>query len=134
SIVKLGLRIMVFYNESGYPQDIVDLYNSEDESVRKEAIMASGELFISGAEDELISRFERETKPNQIEILKTLAAIGTEASENFLNQILGQRLDPDIKLVAAYSLNAVNPGCFKNLENYTDAVRKMVLQVKDPHI
>lgn len=134
SIVKLGIKFMVFYNATDEADNIIKLLQSEDESIRFEVIASAKDLFISGAEQILITQFGSEQKKNKIEILKTLAVIGSEFSLNFITELLSQNGDLDIQLEAVYTAVKINPDYFDNSFKNNSKVTKMIKHVKDPYI
>lgn len=134
SIAKLGIKFMVYYNNTSYTKEIIKLLRSEHKSIRKEVIIAARDLFIEDAEQILINQFQQEDKKNKIEILNTLAAIGTEISEKYIGSILVGIADTDIKLTAVYSLNAIRNNYFDTSFKDNQEIIKMVKHVKSPYI
>lgn len=134
SIVKLGIKFMVYYNFSISKEDTIKLLRSDSEPIRNEIIVASRNLYIEGAEEILIHQFEVEEKKNKIEILTSLGTIGTEISEKFLSNLLIETTDTDIKLAIVYCLNAINGNYFDDVFTEDQEILKMVQHVKDPYI
>lgn len=138
SVVKLGIKFMVFYNCFNDTQLILNLLHSDDKTIRHEVIIAVHDLFIIGAEKVLIDQFPKEEKENQIAILKSLSAIGTKTTENFINDLLKYSEDKDVKLEAVYTLNKINSHYFENEFGIdftgNDEISKMEKHVKDPYI
>lgn len=134
SIVKLGVKFMVYYNFTITKEDIVRLLNSESEPIRHEVIVATRNLYIEDAEEILINQFPFEEKNNQVEILTSLGAMGTEIAEAFLSQLLIKSTDMDIKLATVYSLNSINKNYFENAFTDNQEVMQMAKHVKDPYI
>lgn len=134
SVVKLGIKFMVFYNCFNETQLILDLLQSDDETIRHEVIVAVNDLIIIGAEQVLIDQFDNEQKANRIEILKSLCTIGTAKTEQFVHDLLINSIDKDVKLQAVYTLNQLNPAYFENAFEGNSEITKMVKHVKDPYI
>lgn len=134
SIVKLGVKFMVYYNFTITKDDLIRLFNSDSQAIRHEVIVAARNLFIEDAEEILISQFEIEDKKNKIEILTSLGTIGTEVSEEFICKLLTDTTDVDIKLASVYSLNAINDNYFDIHFKDNQEVINMVKHVKDPYI
>ena len=134
SIVKLGVKFMVYYNFTIGKDDIVGLLKSDAEQIRHEVIVAARNLYIEDAEEILINQFQWEDKKNKIEILTSLGAIGTEVAEKFLSQLLIETTDIDIKLATVYSLNAINENYFESSFTDNEEVMSMAKHVKDPYI
>lgn len=134
SIVKLGIKLMVFYNYTNENQNIMKLLKHEENAIRFEVIVAAKELFILEAEPFLIEQFDHEDKKNQSEIFNTLASIGTEESEQFISNLLTKSIDNDIKLEAVFCLNKINPAYFETVFTDNPEIRKMANHVKIPYI
>ena len=134
SIIKLGIKLMMFYNYTNENETIIKLLKHEDKSVRFEAITAIKFLFIYEAETVLIEQFEYEDTQNKLEIFNTLSRIGTTESENFIAQLLENKTDENIKLDAVYCLNKINPNYFDNHFLDNEDVQKMVKHVKTPNL
>jgi len=134
SVVKLGIKFMVFYNCFDETQLILNLLQSDDETIRYEVIVAVNDLIIIGAEQVLIDQFDKEQKTNKIEILKSLATIATKVTEKFIHNLLINSIDKDVKLQAVYTLNQINPTYFDNTFEGNSEITKMVKHVKDPYI
>ena len=134
SIVKLGIKFMVYYNFSMTKEDAIELLNSNSEEIRNEIIFATRTLYIQEAEEILINQFKFEEKKNKIEILTSLGKIGAKTSEEFLSKLLMETTDVDIKLAIVYCMNAINENYFDNVYTENPEISKMVQHVKDPYI
>ncbi|OOG74111.1 HEAT repeat domain-containing protein [Flavobacterium sp. A45] len=134
SIIKLGIKLMMFYNYTNENETIVKLLKHSDKSVRFEAISAVKFLFIYEAESVLIEQFKYEDKENQLEIFNTLSGIGTADSENFIAKLLENKTAENIKLDAVYCLNKINPNYFEDHFLDNEDVQKMVKHVKTPYL
>ncbi|WP_124019507.1 HEAT repeat domain-containing protein [Flavobacterium laiguense] len=134
SIIKLGLKLMMFYNFTNENEVIVKLLKHKDPSVRFEAITAVKFLFIYEAESVLIRQFDKEETQNKLEIFNTLAAIGTTDSEIFIAGLLKNKTAKNVKLDAVYCLYKINPKYFNThfLDDFD--VQKMVKHVKTPYL
>ncbi|KFC57686.1 hypothetical protein FEM08_35160 [Flavobacterium gilvum] len=134
TIIKLGLKLMMFYNYNNEHEIIVKLLRHPNKLVRFEAIHAVQFLFISEAEQELIEQFCHEDIKNKLEIFNTLSTIGMTDSENFIAQLLIDKTDEDIKLDAVYCLNKINPHYFEDHFLDNEDVQKMVKHVKTRYL
>lgn len=134
SIIKLGIKLMMFYNYTNDNEIIIKLISHPNQSVRIEAISAVKFLFIYEAEPVLIEQFQYENTQNKLEIFNALSSIGMADSENFIAQLLENKTDENIKLDAVYCLNRINSNYFEDhfLEN--EDVRQMVKHVKTPYL
>jgi len=130
SIIKLGIKLMMFYNYTNENENIVQLLKHSDRTVRYEAILAINFLYIIEAEAELIAQFDNEDTQNKLEIFNTLSTIGATQSEDFIAQLLENKTNEDIKLDAVYCLNRINSNYFENHFLDNEDVKKMVKHVK----
>jgi hypothetical protein len=134
SIIKLGLKLMMFYNFTNENEAIVKLLKHEDQLVRLEAISAVNFLYIHEAEPVLIEQFYQEDTQNKLEIFNTLAVIGTTNSEIFLAGLLKNKTVENIKLDAVSCLHKINSEYF-NVHFLDDFdVQKMLKHVKTPYL
>lgn len=134
SIVRLGIKLMVFYNYTNENQSIIEHLKSDDAKIRHEAIIAVRQLFIFDTEKMLIEQFDQEDKKNKIEILNTLTATGGDDSEEFILNLLKKAIDSDIKLKAVESLSTLNPTYFETNFIENPEIIKMIKHVKIPSI
>jgi hypothetical protein len=134
SIIKLGIKLMMFYNYTNDNEIIIKLIKHPNQSIRFEAISAVKFLFISEAEPVLIEQFQYENAPNKLEIFNTLSSIGMMDSENFIAQLLENKTDENIKLDAVYCLYSINSNYFEDHFLDNDDVQKMVKHVKTPFL
>lgn len=134
SIVKLGIKLMVFYNYTKDNETILKLLQHSDPSVRHEAIIAIKFLYIYEAESVLIEQFYHEDTQNKLETFNTLSGIGMKDSELFIAQLLENKTDENIKLEAAYCLNKINPNYFEEHFLDNDDVQKMAKHIKTPYL
>lgn len=133
SIVRLGIKLMAFYNYTNENDSIVAHLKSNDEKIRFAAIVAIRQLFIFDTEKNLIELFATESQNNQIEILKTLTVVGGEVAEEFICSLLKEPIDSDIKLKAVQSLSKMHS---RYIENFigNHEISKMIQHVKIPSI
>jgi hypothetical protein len=134
SIIKLGIKLMIFYNYTNDNKTILKLLNHENKLVRFEAIIAIKFLYIYEAEPILIEQFKNEDTQNKLEIFNTLSDIGMTNSEDFIAQLLENKTDEDIKLDAVYCLNRINPNYFDSHFLDNEDVQKMIKHVKTPNL
>lgn len=133
SIVRLGIKLMAFYNYTNENQSIIEHLKSDDEKIRLAVITAVRQLFIFDTEKQLIELFDTESKNNQLEILKTLAVIGSKDTEEFIYNLLKKPIDSDIKLKAVKSLSKMNSNYIENFIGNHE-ISKMIQHVKIPSI
>ncbi|WP_026729214.1 HEAT repeat domain-containing protein [Flavobacterium denitrificans] len=121
AILKLAVMTMVFYNYRNKSAEIIKLLNHEHKALRTDVIIAIRELFLYEAEDELLSIINYETRDTQIEILETLAVIGTKKTIAFLRNKIPKQEIKDVKLKMVF--------CYNNLDS--KGVDKLGLQDPD---
>lgn len=136
SIVKLGIKFMVFYNYPAASRRIIDLLNSPNETVRFEAILAVKELYLSEAEGELVKKLKSEnSKKNALVILEALRVIGSEYSLIFLYDfITSDKIDGDLKLAAVGCLNQINADYLNNSFRNDEDVELIRQHIKSPYL
>jgi len=134
SIIKLGIKLMVFYNYTNDNETIIKLLKHNDKSIRYEAIIAVNFLYIHEAETALIEQFKQEDTQNKLEIFNTLSEIGMKDSEEFIAELLENKTAENIKLEAVYCLNKINPNYFDEHFLDNEDVQKMVKHIKTPYI
>ena len=134
SIVRLGIKFMVFYNDNNHTGNLIKLLDSPEKKIRHEIIIAARHLFIDDAEHLLINLFEKENKKNQIEILTTLALVGGQPSQKFMADQLDTIEDVDVKLAAVCSLNTLNSNYFHQHFQENQEVMQMLKHFNDPYI
>ena len=133
-MIKLGIKLMIFYNYTNDNETILKLLTHENKSVRFEAITAIKFLYIYEAEPVLIEQFKNEDTQNKLEIFNTLSDIGTTNSEHFIAQLLENKTDENIKLDAVYCLNKINANYFDSHFLDNEDVQKMIKHVKTPNL
>ena len=134
SIIKLGIKFMVYYNNNNFATQIIHLLNSPIPSIRYEVIAATKDLYIEDAETILIEQFAQEELSNQIEILNTLGQIGGEETKTFIINTLPVLVNLDLKLAAVYALNRIDDGYFDNHFKDDTIIQKMTQQYRNPYI
>ncbi|WPO77382.1 hypothetical protein [Flavobacterium sp. KACC 22761] len=108
AILKLAVMTMVFYNYRNKSAEIIKLLNHEHKALRTDVIIAIRELFLYEAEDELLSILPYETRDTQIEILETLAVIGTKKTITFLENEIPKQEIKDVKLKMVFCYNNID--------------------------
>lgn len=113
SIVILGLKVMVFYNDTASSKRIIELLCHSKFRIRQEAILSCHELFLIDAEEPLQKKFDFEKKPLKIEVIKSLAAIGGESTVSFISkELIRKDIDKDIKMELLKCLKVVDANYF----------------------
>ncbi|GGD87236.1 hypothetical protein GCM10011312_09130 [Planktosalinus lacus] len=135
SIVILGLKVMVFYNYTGASEKIISLLNHERHRIREEVILSIRELFLIDAEEALQNRFDKEDKLLKIEILKSLAVIGSESSISFITKILIRKhLDKDIKMELLRCLKSIDISYYESRFLVDMEIDRMKLHINSAYL
>lgn len=143
SIVIIAIKLIVRFR---HKQDISleqisYLLSSENQSVRKEIILAIRELVMFEANEILIQHFTKETNiRNKISIIKTLNIIGTSENIGFISRILNEdeNLELDLKLEIVNFINKMDATFFNNFkfqnEEKNVELQKMIAHSNCPYL
>lgn len=134
SVIKLGLKIMVYYNYRSSAKEIIELIQLEDNSVKKEALIAIRELFLIEAKEDILRLFDQVTPELKIEILDTLKVIGDESMLSFLENIISYETNKDLKLKAVDCLNEIDKTGLDVLATQNNDTSKMTKHVRAIYI
>jgi hypothetical protein len=134
SVVRLGIKMMVFFNYANQEKKITELLNSEDSILRYEAILACRQLFFKNAEAGLISIYLHDNDNNKEEILKSLKEIGREKSIAFLKQLVLYETNKTLKLHAVDALNSIDKKSIEKLSLEDNDTMKMLNHINDIYI
>jgi hypothetical protein len=137
SIVIIAIKLIVRFR---HKQDISleqisYLLNSENQSVRKEIILAIRELVMFETNDILLQHFTKETNiRNKISIIKTLNVIGTSENIGFMSSLLNEdeNLELDLKLEIINFINKTDATFFQNFK-FKDEEKNIELQKMIAH-
>jgi hypothetical protein len=137
SIVIIAIKLIVRFR---HKQDISleqisYLLNSENQSVRKEIILAIRELVMFETNDILLQHFTKETNiRNKISIIKTLNVIGTSENIGFMSSLLNEdeNLELDLKLEIVNFINKTDATFFQNFK-FKDEEKNIELQKMIAH-
>lgn len=137
SIVIIAIKLIVRFR---HKQDISleqisYLLNSENQSVRKEIILAIRELVMFETNDILLQHFTKETNiRNKISIIKTLNVIGTSENISFMSSLLNEdeNLELDLKLEIINFINKTDATFFQNFK-FKDEEKNIELQKMIAH-
>jgi len=134
SIVKLGIRFMVYYNYTVEKDTLLSLLQSDNKMIRKEVIIALQDLFLFEAEPLLIDMFASEEIENKIAILQTLAVIGNQQSIAFIDDYLHRSVNPATKLEAVRTLDTLDSSYLKSNFKEDFEIIKIKKHVKNPYL
>ena len=134
SVVRLGIKTMVFYNYANQEEKITELLNSEDDILRYEAILACRALYFENAETGLISIYLHDNDNNKKEILKSLKVIGGEKSVLFLEQLTLYETNKTLKMYAVDALNSIDKKTAEKLSLNDNDTLRMLNHINDIYI
>ncbi|MGO4771976.1 HEAT repeat domain-containing protein [Flavobacterium sp. W22_SRS_FK3] len=134
SVIRLGIKMMVFFNYAHQEEKIVELLNSEDSILRYEAILACRKLYFKNAETELISIYLHDDNNNKAEILKGLKVIGGQKSLFFLEQLVLYETNKSLKMLAVNALSIIDKKAIEKLSLEDDDTLKMLNHINDIYI
>ncbi|SFS53722.1 hypothetical protein SAMN04487906_0738 [Zhouia amylolytica] len=136
SIVKLGIKIMVFYNYTGASEKIIKLLNSVFDTIRFEAYIAVKELYLFEAEVSLTDRLKSEKEKNNVlALLEALAVVGTDFSLVFLHDFIKKdAIDGDLKLAAVRCLHEINTDYLNHSFRRNEEIQRIKNHIKSPYI
>lgn len=134
SVIRLGIKTMVFFNYTSQEKKIIELLHSEESILRYEAILACRELYFSNAEPELISIFLHDNENNKKEILKSLKEIGGEKSVAFLEQLVLYETNKTLKMQAVDALNSIDKNTIEKISMIDNDTMQMLNHINDVYI
>ena len=134
SIIQLGIKTMVFYNYLNQSEEIIKLINYQNETIKKEAIIAVRDLYLYEAEGDLIRIFDISGDEIKFEILVTLKIIGKEKTITFLKNEINTEINLDLKLKAVDCLNMLQKAELDNMAFKDPELEKMILHVRNKYI
>jgi len=134
SLVLLTIKMISYFNHLEASDALLELLNSPQEEIRKNVIIASRQLYLTQAEDRLIKSFPRENSFIQKEIVTTLAAIGSSATEEFLGELVELTQNREIKIETMKALKEMNSVIYHSTFNHNIDLQLVKLHVEDPYI
>ena len=143
SIVIIAIKLIVrFRHKHDFSlEQISYLLGSENQSVRKEVILAIRELVMFEANEILIQHFKKESNiRNKISIIKTLNVIGTSENIGFISGLLNEdeNLELDLKLEIVNFINKTDATFFNNFkfnkEEKNIELQKMIAHSNCPYL
>lgn len=117
AIVRIGLKLIVFHNNTDYNEKITGLLKSENRSIRHEVIKAIEHLQIVNTEDILLHIFSNEDKLNKIAVICALSRIGETNTLNYFEKFLKENqssLDIDIKIKTVECIQKIDANFLEN--------------------
>lgn len=111
SVVTFALEMVSWYKQQEAGDDLIKLFEHEEEHVRHTAYKVSGELKLNMTLPELVKRYPTESPENKLEILRTFAKIPEEEYLTFLKSVLDDEDDVQLQIQATKAMeNTGEPG------------------------
>ncbi|PJB11225.1 MAG: hypothetical protein CO119_11715 [Flavobacteriales bacterium CG_4_9_14_3_um_filter_40_17] len=117
AIVRIGLKFIVYHNNTEYNKLITGLLKSENRSIRHEVIKAIESLQIVNTEDILLHLFPNEDKLNKIAIISALSKIGETNTLKYFEKYFKENqdsIDTDIKIKTVECIQKIDAGFLEN--------------------
>jgi len=130
AILKLAVMTMVYYNYRNKAAEIIKLLHHKHLGLKTDVIMAIRELYLDEAEQEMLELFYGETFKIKLEMLKTLAVIGSEKTIYFLKTEIFKQEVKDLKLQMVSSLNDLDPVGLDALGAQEADTQKMINHIR----
>jgi len=134
SLVLLTIKMISYFNHLEAADALLELLDSPNEAIRRDVIIAIRQLYLLQAESKLIESFPQENIDNQIEIIKSLATIGSYATEEFLEQLVELTDIREVKIETMKALKEMNSLLFHSTFNHNIDLQLVKLHVEDPYI
>lgn len=122
-IVRLGLRLAVYYNASDLENFIANCIYHENPMVRELTYIAIDDLFLIEKSYAMVSRYDEETASNKTQIIKSLYKIGNESHLNFLKSHL--LMSQQNQLEIARAINFIDPKSLSDLALKDQRIQKL---------
>jgi len=134
SLVLLTIKMITYFNHLALGGALLELLQSPNEEIRRNIIIASRQLYLVQAEVALLDSFSKESTVNQLESIKTLSAIGSSATEEFLGELVQLTQSREIKIETMKALKEMNSVIFHSTFNHNLDLQLVKLHVEDPYI
>ncbi|MCH7409247.1 HEAT repeat domain-containing protein [Belliella sp. DSM 111904] len=134
SHVVFALKLIAHYNALEFKANVIALLNSENPRIRESAVEVTRRLLIADAEQTLINIYDREEDKVKINIIASLAQIGSKFSEAFLFQIVNSPNRSELLLAAMKGLKELNSELFSQEYPEGSVLASVKKHVLDPNI
>jgi len=111
SVVLFALEMAAWFKQSDAGQEVMALFDHQDEVVRRTAFRVAGEIELFEALPVLRERYRDEDYLNRMEILKTFVNLPDAAYLDFLKSVLDTEDDVQLQILATKAMeNTDEPG------------------------
>jgi len=111
TVVMFALEMVAWYKQLGAEEDLIRLFEHDNEQVRHTAYKVSGEIRLTKTLPALEKRYPVENMENKLEILKTFAKMPDEKYLSFLKSVLDTEDDVQLQIQATKAMeNTDEPG------------------------
>ena len=137
SVVIFCIRLMVRFHQMESVKELLKLIKHPNQEVRKEMIIAIGELTLVDSERHLTIHFLNEDTPCRLEIIKAVGKIASGEELDFLGRLV---FNPDFEMrfEAAKAIqkhgDVGEPILYKLLETVPDENKSVVLHMLDKRL
>jgi hypothetical protein len=111
TVVMFALEMVAWYKQKDVGEDLIKLFEHENEQVRHKAYKVCGEIKLEMTLPVLVKRYPEETLLNRLEILHTFAKMPDEQYLTFLKSVLDTEDDVQLQIQATKAMeNTDEPG------------------------
>lgn len=111
SVLIFALEMVAWFKQEEAGEDVIGLFDHDDEEVRRTAFRVSGEIGLTAALPELRERYLLEPYINKREILNTFVKLPDEQYLDFLKSVLDIEEDVQLQILATKAMeNTGEPG------------------------
>lgn len=111
SLVIFALEMVAWYKQQGAGNELIKLFEHENEQVRHTAYKVCGEIKLKMTLPALVKKYPEETMGNKLEILRSFAKVPDENYLKFLKSVLDSEDDVQLQIQATKAMeNTGEPG------------------------
>ncbi len=134
SHVGFVLKLVAHYNALEFESKVIELLDSDYESIRLSALDVVGKLLLSRAENKLIAMYPNEDEVFQDKIIHVLGLIGSADSVKLMEKIITSPNRSEILISAMYALKELDAVYFEGSFEDNPLLKKVKSHVLDPNI
>jgi HEAT repeat protein len=111
TVIMFALEMVSWYKQSDAGEEILELFNHEDEKVRFTSYKVCGQIGLEMALPAMAEKYPEETFNNKLEILRTFSQVPDEKYLKFLKNVLDTEEDVQLQIEATKAMeNTDEPG------------------------
>ncbi len=135
NVVNFSLLMITLFQQQEHSQQVISMLKIPNETTRRLAIVACGELHLFNSKSILKESFSTETAKNQLEITRVFQSIGDDSDITFLETIVRNESIP-LRLEGCRTLYFLSENGKNHLElinrSLEDALSLCISHIKDP--